>query len=541
MAALTFWGTQFLINTTIKNDQSNMKLHALKDGSFVAVWQDFSNSTSKTDITEIRAQIFNADGSKRGAEFLVGANTAGFQSEPAVTVLNDGHFLVAWESRVSGVYSIQARAFQADGTSIGDNFQVATNGNVNPHPSITALSDGGFAVAFEVAGLDIAVQSFSAALQPVGSRVLIKSPTNDWYSDPTIVALQGKYAVAFQEWTSTSFVNHQLMFNNDGTAAAGSVPFTVSATDGSLSYPDATTLSNGMTVFAWSDTTKDTDNKNVGTLKAQILNPDGTKHSGELIIQSGVGKTISIGDVTHLPGGGFAVAYSVDEEGVNTSGLYLAVFDSNGVRVAADLLIEQLYRINDIALSTLADGRVVVSWETWYSKLDNMGDGIHAQIVDPRPKAINLTGTSFNDQYIGTRFNDRLKGAAGDDRLEGAGGKDTLTGDGGKDVFVFDTTLSKRTNLDKIVDFKVRDDSIWLDNAIFTKLGTSGSDARPAQLKRGYFTTGDKAKDGNDYIVYDKAKGVLYYDADGSGAGKQVEIATLSKNLPMTYRDFFVI
>jgi Ca2+-binding RTX toxin-like protein len=108
-------------------------------------------------------------------------------------------------------------------------------------------------------------------------------------------------------------------------------------------------------------------------------------------------------------------------------------------------------------------------------------------------------------------------------------------------VFVFDTTLNKRTNLDKIVDFKVRDDSIWLDNAIFTKLGTSGSDARPAQLKQGYFAIGDKAKDRNDYIVYDKAKGVLYYDADGSGAGKQVEIATLSKNLPMTYRDFFVI
>jgi hypothetical protein len=87
----------------------------------------------------------------------------------------------------------------------------------------------------------------------------------------------------------------------------------------------------------------------------------------------------------------------------------------------------------------------------------------------------------------------------------------------------------------------VRDDSIWLDNAIFTKLGTSGSDASPSQLKKGFFTIGDKAKDRNDYVVYDKAKGVLYYDADGSGAGKQVEIATLSKNLSMTNKDFFVI
>jgi serralysin len=33
----------------------------------------------------------------------------------------------------------------------------------------------------------------------------------------------------------------------------------------------------------------------------------------------------------------------------------------------------------------------------------------------------------------------------------------------------------------------------------------------------------------------------LYYDADGTGSQAQVQIATLSKNLKMTYKDFFVI
>ena len=45
----------------------------------------------------------------------------------------------------------------------------------------------------------------------------------------------------------------------------------------------------------------------------------------------------------------------------------------------------------------------------------------------------------------------------------------------------------------------------------------------------------------NDYIVYDSKKGVLYYDADGSGKGGAVEITTLSKNLKMTNKDFFII
>ena len=33
------------------------------------------------------------------------------------------------------------------------------------------------------------------------------------------------------------------------------------------------------------------------------------------------------------------------------------------------------------------------------------------------------------------------------------------------------------------------------------------------------FVVGSAAKDRDDYLVYDKAKGVLLYDADGSGRG----------------------
>ncbi|MGO4574274.1 calcium-binding protein, partial [Microvirga sp. 2TAF3] len=58
---------------------------------------------------------------------------------------------------------------------------------------------------------------------------------------------------------------------------------------------------------------------------------------------------------------------------------------------------------------------------------------------------------------------------------------------------------------------------------------------------KGFFTIGDKAKDKDDYLIYNKKTGVLSYDADGSGKGTAVEIAKLSKNLKMTAADFFVI
>ncbi|MGO4389634.1 Ig-like domain-containing protein [Microvirga sp. 2YAF29] len=152
-----------------------------------------------------------------------------------------------------------------------------------------------------------------------------------------------------------------------------------------------------------------------------------------------------------------------------------------------------------------------------------------------------LSGGIGNDKLFGLSGNDRLFGAGGNDTLYGGAGKDVLTGDAGSDVFVFDTRPNKKTNVDKIADFIVKDDSIYLENKVFTKLGKKGSEDSPAQLSKAFFTIGSKAKDKNDYIIYDKKKGVLYYDADGSGEGKAVEIAKLSKNLAMTHKDFFVI
>jgi Ca2+-binding RTX toxin-like protein len=145
-----------------------------------------------------------------------------------------------------------------------------------------------------------------------------------------------------------------------------------------------------------------------------------------------------------------------------------------------------------------------------------------------------------NDTVSGGSGNDTLYGGSGNDKVRGGIGKDTLKGETGKDTFVFDTKASK-SNVDKILDFKVKDDSFWLDNAVFTKLGKKGTEASPAKMKKSFFTIGDKAKDKNDYVVYDNKKGKLFYDADGSGKGKQVEIATLSKNLKMNEKDFFIV
>jgi Ca2+-binding RTX toxin-like protein len=158
----------------------------------------------------------------------------------------------------------------------------------------------------------------------------------------------------------------------------------------------------------------------------------------------------------------------------------------------------------------------------------------------------NVTGTTGTDDLVGGAGKDVFNGGLGNDKLSGGLDNDTLTGGKGRDVFVFDTKLGtsstdRKVNFDTIKDFSVKDDSLYLDNAIFKKLG-SGTAASPKQLSKSFFTIGDKAKDKNDYIIYNDKTGVLSYDADGSGKGKAVEFAQLSKKLTtLSYKDFFVI
>lgn len=158
-----------------------------------------------------------------------------------------------------------------------------------------------------------------------------------------------------------------------------------------------------------------------------------------------------------------------------------------------------------------------------------------------------IIGTDDDDDFVGFDGDEEIMGFAGDDVLRGEGGNDTLYGGLGQDMliggegadkFVFNTKVaSKRNqNIDIITDFAAREDTIWLENAIFTKLGKTGG-----LLKKSHFYKGKKAHDKNDYIVYDSKKGALYYDKDGSGASKAVQIAILKNKPAITYKDFLVI
>lgn len=159
---------------------------------------------------------------------------------------------------------------------------------------------------------------------------------------------------------------------------------------------------------------------------------------------------------------------------------------------------------------------------------------------------LSLTGNKLNNVMIGNAGKNVIAAAEGDDMVFGGYGNDVLAGGTGKDKFVFDqklgsSTTDRKLNFDTITDFKVKDDVFYLDDAVFKKLG-KGSLDRPSQLNKNFFTVGTKAKDKNDYLVYDKASGVLSYDADGSGTKiKAVEFAKIGAGLNLKYGHFYLL
>ena len=170
-----------------------------------------------------------------------------------------------------------------------------------------------------------------------------------------------------------------------------------------------------------------------------------------------------------------------------------------------------------------------------------------ATVTSPPPTTTTTTttttimGTSASETLTGSLNGDTINGAGGNDLIFGKLGNDVLTGGSGTDKFVFDTKPGVG-NVDRITDFDIAHDYIYLDNAIFTTIG-SGSFSSPKRLYGTYFESGVgvKADDSNDHILYDTGSGVLSYDADGNGSGAPVQIALLSPGLDLSHWDFFVV
>ena len=148
---------------------------------------------------------------------------------------------------------------------------------------------------------------------------------------------------------------------------------------------------------------------------------------------------------------------------------------------------------------------------------------------------LSLTGTAAING-TGNTLGNTISGNTGNNVLSGLGGNDTLTGGEGIDTFRFASAISSTTNIDVINDFVKGEDRIELENSIFTKFGATGV------LTASNFVSSSTglAVDSNDYVLFETDTGRLFYDADGSGSGASVLIATLGNAPALANTDIFL-
>jgi len=142
-----------------------------------------------------------------------------------------------------------------------------------------------------------------------------------------------------------------------------------------------------------------------------------------------------------------------------------------------------------------------------------------------------IYGGSGSDGLYGGTGNDNINGGSGHDALWGNTGSDILTGGAGRDAFVFNASFVGA--IDKITDYSPVDDTIYLEDAIFTGLNTGNLDASA-------FHTGAKAHDATDRIIYNSETGALYFDADGTGSANAQQFVQLTAEIMLTNADFYV-
>lgn len=587
------------VNVSTEGDQHQASAVTLSNGNVVFVWTD-ENTAADGSGSCVKARIFTGRGIALTGEILVNTTTVGYQHSPVIEALSDGGFVIAFVSREQMNHDIRVATFDAGGARRSDDF-IATGSSVGnqTNPSLAVLKDGRFVVSWTDQDLSTRAQVFGTSTTPENPPpgpvpvpdTLIGDAGNNILAGTKvrglIDGLGGRDTATYQAAESGIVIllsnpefnaghaggdtfrnievivgsahNDQLIGNeqahefqggagDDLLMGGGGADTLIGGEDNDILIggegADVIDGGSGINIASYAEAT--------GRVTASLLNPSvnageaagdsyrliqnltGSNFGDTLIGDSGNNTLIGGNGNDSLVGGG-GDDHLIGGEGSDTldGGSGADTLDGGAgsntyIRDALDTVIE-----------AAGGGMDTVETTTSYA-LSNTQE-IEVLKAGRDAGAINLTGNDLKNMLVGNAAANTLSGLGGNDKLSGGSGKDVLKGGKGNDVFMFDTKPNAKSNVDRILDFNAKDDSIWLDNAVFKKLGQKGSDQKPAKLAKAFFIIGSEAADENDYLIYNKKTGKLFYDADGSGSKAAVEIAALKKGLTLSAADFLII
>jgi hypothetical protein len=193
---------EMLVNVTTDNSQTQPAVSMAGDGSWVAVWTNFSAATSN----DVKARVFPV-GASASAEITISGVPLS-QDSPAVAVVpGKSEFLVTWQGQTAiNGRDIFVRRYGFDGTPKSAEFQVNTTvTNDQRNPTIAAIANDFFTICWESVSQHVATKSAVVCQRFKTSTMVPQSleyKAFPWAEDqlnPHITYQDdGKLAIAFQ-------------------------------------------------------------------------------------------------------------------------------------------------------------------------------------------------------------------------------------------------------------------------------------------------------------------------------------------------------
>ena len=131
-----------LVNSTTGNHHETSDVAMDADGNFVVIWAAMGQDESSLGVF---GQRFNAAGNRLGGEFRVNAYGHDKQFDPQIAMDPAGKYVVTWSSFLqdgSG-WGVFARRFSSTGAGLGGEFRVSQTTLYSQHESAVSMDDDG--------------------------------------------------------------------------------------------------------------------------------------------------------------------------------------------------------------------------------------------------------------------------------------------------------------------------------------------------------------------------------------------------------------
>ncbi|MFO1002602.1 MAG: Ig-like domain-containing protein [Planctomycetaceae bacterium] len=259
-------GSEFQINTTTSNNQTNAVVAVDATGAFIVVWESSSQDGSGSGIYTRR---YDSDGNAVTGEVRANVTTAGSQRAPSVAMSEDGKYVVTWQSSDGSSDGVWARVYDSSGTAVTGEFRVNSVTSLAQQKATTAMdADGDFVVVWADSSFgQIMGQRYNSSGVAQGSNFQISPDGSVSVSWPTVAMSDtGEFVVAWKS-DEQSGANTQMFFRRfDATANALGGQVLIGTDDASFdddTYPVVAMDDVGNFVIAWDESDRDGSSQGV--------------------------------------------------------------------------------------------------------------------------------------------------------------------------------------------------------------------------------------------------------------------------------------